>query len=246
MIRIIGNHVSPYAKKVFLTLDHKAIEYEVDVIVPYYGDDSFTGLNPLRRIPILIDGDFVLPDSTAICEYLEDRYPERSLRPADVKERAKARWVEEMADSWLSDALLWKLFYHRVIRPRLWKVPMDEAAIAQATDHDIPEMVDWLEGVAPTDGFLFGELSLADLSCAAFFRSAALSSWEPDPARWPHTAGWVARVQALPLFQRSVTFEQIMLTTKLVDQRAALEAAGLKVTTDSVRSATPRRSPLLI
>jgi glutathione S-transferase len=246
MIRIIGNHVSPYAKKVFLTLDHKGIEYEVDVIVPYYGDDRFTGLNPLRRIPILIDGDFVLPDSTAICEYLEDRYPEKSLRPADLKDRAKARWIEEMADSWLSDTLLWKLFYHRVIRPRLWKEPMDDAAIAEALDHAIPEMTDWLERVAPAEGFLFGALSLADLSCAAFFRNAALAGWEPDQKRWPRVAAWIAEVQALPLFQRTIVFEQIMLTTKLADQRGALEAAGLKVAADSVRSPTPRRSPLLV
>ena len=68
MLRIIGNHVSPYARKVFLALDHKRVEYEIDPIVPFFGGDEFTRLNPLRRIPVLIDGDLVIPDSTVICE----------------------------------------------------------------------------------------------------------------------------------------------------------------------------------
>jgi len=246
MIRIIGNHVSPYAKKAFLTLDHKGIDYEVDPIVPFYGDDNFTGLNPLRRIPVLIDGDLVIPDSTVICEYLEDRYPERSLRPADVDDRAKARWIEEFADSRLGDVLLWKLFFQRNVRPRVWKQPTDEALVAQALETDIPDTMDWLESQAPADGFLFGALSLADLACASFFRNAALAAWEPDPKRWPKTAAWMDRTQALPLFQRSVAFEQIMLTTRLADQRAALEAAGLKVAAESVRGDAPRRGPLSI
>ena len=82
MIRIIGNHVSPYARKVFLALDHKGIDYEIDPIVPFFGGDEFTRLNPLRRIPVLIDGDLVIPDSTVISNISTTAIRRnRSIRP---------------------------------------------------------------------------------------------------------------------------------------------------------------------
>jgi glutathione S-transferase len=246
MIRIIGNHVSPYARKVFLTLDHKGVDYEIDPIVPFYGDDSFTKLNPLRRIPILIDGDLVIPDSTVICEYLEDRFPDRPLYPREPAERARARWLEEFADSRLGDVILWKLFFQRNVRPRVWKQETDESLVACALSQELPEIMDWLEDQAPVEGFLFGELSIVDLTFASFFRNGAIAQWTPDGEKWPRAAAWIERAQATPLFQRSVMFEQIMLTTRLVDQRAALESAGLKVAASSVRSDRPKRGPMSV
>jgi len=155
MLRIIGNHVSPYARKVFLALDHKGVEYEIDPIVPFFGDDEFTRLNPLRRIPVLIDGDLVIPDSTVICEYLDDRYPEKPLYPADPAQRARARWLEEFADSRLGDVMIWKLFFQRNVKPRVWKQETDEDAVAAVLTRDLPEIMDWLEPQAPAAGFVF-------------------------------------------------------------------------------------------
>lgn len=246
MIRIIGNHVSPYARKVFLSLDHKGVDYEIDPIVPFFGDDEFTRLNPLRRIPVLIDGDLVIPDSTVICEYLDDRYPDKPLYPRDPAERARARWLEEFADSRLGDVMIWKLFFQRNVRPRVWKQECDEAAIAQVVSCDLPEILDWLETQAPFDGFLFGELSMTDLTYAAFFRNAALAGWSPDAARWPRVVAWIDHVTATPLFARSIMFEQIMLTTPGRDVAAALVAAGLQVTAESVRGTMPRRGPMSV
>lgn len=246
MIRIVGNHVSPYARKVFLALDHKAVEYEIDPIVPFFGDDDFTRLNPLRRIPVLIHGDLVIPDSTVICEYLEDRYPERPLYPRDPATRAKARWLEEFADSRMGDVMIWKLFFQRNVKPRVWKQETDETLVAEAIATELPEIMDWIEPQAPVDGFLFGDLSMTDLTFASFFRNAALADWTPDAARWPNTAGWIARVTATPLFARSVMFEQIMLTTPGREVAAALEANGLRVAASSVRGTAPRRGPMSV
>jgi len=246
MIRIIGNHVSPYARKVFLSLDHKSVDYEVDPIVPFFGGDEFTKLNPLRRIPVLIHGDLVIPDSTVICEYLDDRYPEKPLYPRDPAERARARWMEEFADSRLGDVMIWKLFFQRNVRPRVWKQECDEDAVARVIAHDLPEVMDWLETQAPLDGFLFAELSMTDLTFAAFFRNAALAGWGPDAARWPRVAAWIDHVTATPLFARSVMFEQIMLTTPGKEVVPALEAAGLRVTPESIRGKEPRRGPMSV
>ena len=246
MIRIIGNHVSPYARKVFLALEHKGVDYEIDPIVPFFGGDEFTRLNPLRRIPVLIDGDLVIPDSTVICEYLDDRYPEKPLYPANPADRARARWLEEFADSRLGDVMIWKLFFQRNVKPRVWKQDTDEEVVATVLTRDLPEIMDWLEPQAPAAGFLFGDLSMTDLTFASFFRNAALAGWTPDAARWPRVAAWIDHVFATPLFARSVMIEQIMLTTRFADQRAALEAAGLKVAEASVRGDAPRRGPMSV
>ena len=77
---IVGSYLSPYVRKVLVCLEVKGIAYEVDHIVPFFGDDRFSTLSPLRRIPVLVDGDLVLSDSSVICQYLEDKQPAPALR----------------------------------------------------------------------------------------------------------------------------------------------------------------------
>src|SRR6476646_3328078 len=96
-VRIIGSYLSPYVRKVIVCLTVKGIAYEIDPIVPFFGDDRFARLSPLRRIPVLIDDEVTLSDSSVICQYLEDRWPEPALYPADIAARARARWLEEFA-----------------------------------------------------------------------------------------------------------------------------------------------------
>jgi glutathione S-transferase len=76
---IIGNYVSPFVRKVWVCLDLKGVPYDIDPIAPFMGDDRFTELSPLRRIPVLMEGDLVLNDSSVICQYLEDRLPSLAL-----------------------------------------------------------------------------------------------------------------------------------------------------------------------
>ena len=56
-ILIVGSYLSPYVRKVLACLEVKGMGYEVDHIVPFFGDDRFSRLSPLRRIPVLVDGD---------------------------------------------------------------------------------------------------------------------------------------------------------------------------------------------
>ena len=81
---IVGSYLSPYVRKVLVCLEVKGIAYEVDHIVPFFGDDRFSKLSPLRRIPVLVDGDLVLSDSSVICQYIEDKQPAPALLPADI------------------------------------------------------------------------------------------------------------------------------------------------------------------
>src|SRR5574337_2211879 len=68
-LRVIGNYLSPYVRKVLVCLELKGLEYEIDPIAPFVGNDEFTRLSPLRRIPVLLDGGLVLADSSVICQY---------------------------------------------------------------------------------------------------------------------------------------------------------------------------------
>src|SRR3954449_4977792 len=169
MIRIIGSFVSPYVRKVLACMNLKGLPYEVDPITPFYGNDEFERLSPLRRIPVLIDGDFHASDSSVICAYLDEAFPGHPLLPPDPKARARARWLEEFADTRLGDLFIWALFYQKVVRPIVWGEQPDEERVGKSLDEDIPAALDYLEQEVPADGFLFGDIGVADISIASFF-----------------------------------------------------------------------------
>ena len=115
-VQIVGSFLSPYVRKVLFALEHKGIAYQVDPIVPFLGSDEFTALSPLRRVPVLTDDRVTLCDSTVICEYLEDRWPERPLLPTDAAARAHSRWLEEYADTRMGDVFIWRFYAQYTVR----------------------------------------------------------------------------------------------------------------------------------
>ena len=245
-MRIIGSYLSPYVRKVLACLELKGLAYEIDPITPFMGDDRFTALSPLRRVPVLIDDRVTLADSSVICQYLEDRYPAPALYPADVADRARARWLEEYADSRMGDVFIWGLYNQAVIEPYVWNKPRDLAAIQRIVAEDVPPVLDYLETQLPAEGFLFGALGLADISIAVFLRNAAFARYRVDVARWPLTSAFVDRVLAQPCLTRLQPFEMLMLRTPIPEQRAALLAAGAPVTEETVGGLVPRRGAMRI
>ena len=241
-MRIIGSYVSPYVRKVLACLALKGLDYEIDPITPFFGGDEFERLSPLRRIPVLVDGDFVLSDSSAICAWLDEAWPERPLLPAEPRQRARARWLEEYADTRLGDVFVWGLFYPKIVAPIVWGEPRDEARIERTLEAELPREMDYLEGQLPADGFLFGEaIGLADIAIASFFRNGAYAGFEPDPARWPRVAAFVARALAEPCFADLLPFERAQLSTDPKGRRAALLAAGAPLSAETVGTREPRR-----
>src|SRR5919112_4156487 len=152
-MKIIGSFVSPYVRKVLACMNLKGLPYEIDPITPFYGNDEFQRLSPLRRIPVLIDGDFHISDSSVICAYLDEAYPQGPGLPADAKDRARARWFEEFADTRLGDLFIWGLFYQRRVHPLVWGEPGDVARVEKTIAEDIPRTMDYLESQLPASGF---------------------------------------------------------------------------------------------
>ena len=241
-MRIVGSPLSPYVRKVLVFLDLKGLEYELDPIVPFFGGDHFSALSPLRRIPVLIDGDLALSDSTVICQYLEDRQPQPSLYPADVADRARARWLEEYADTRMGDVFIWRLFNQVAIGPAVWGEKTDREKLRHTLEVEVPSVLDYLEGELPAEGFLFGgALGIADAAIAAFFRNAAFARFTPDATRWPRTAAFVARALASEPFARLAPFEDACIRTPIPDHRRVLSELGAPLTADTLGRATPQR-----
>ena len=243
-MRIIGSFVSPYVRKVLGCMHLKGLSYEVDPITPFFGNDEFRRLSPLCRIPVLIDGDFHASDSSVICAYLDEAYPGRPLLPADPKDRARARWLEEFADTRLGDVFIWAYFYQKIVHPLVWGELGDQQRIAKAEAEDIPAALDYLEAELPEDGWLFGEIGIADISIASFFRNAFYAGFEIDAARWPRVASFVERALAHDAFGSTLPFEDIQRSVDIKGRRQALLDAGARLTTETLGVPTPRKGTM--
>lgn len=238
-VRVVGSYLSPYVRKVLVFLHAKAVAYEIDSIVPFYGDDRFSKVSPIRRIPVLLDDRVTLCDSSVICQYLEERYPEPALYPADIAERAQARWLEEFADTRMGEVFIWGLFNQLAIGPRVWGRKPDAAVLERTRGVDIPHVLDYLEAQLPADGFLFGRLSVADISIACVLRNAEFVRFRVDAERYPRTAGFVDRMFGLEVFARLRPIEERLLGVAPAAQWSALRDTEAPLTAETWGSETP-------
>ena len=242
---VIGSPVSPYVRKVLAVCEIKAVPYRIDPIVPFFGGDGFSEISPLRRIPVFVDDAVSLCDSTVICEYLEERYPAPRVLPSGLADRARARWIEEFSDTRIGDIFIWRIFYEAVILPFVFQRTRDKAKIARAVAEQMPGVVDYLEKIAPGDGFLFGELSIADLAVAIPFSNLEWARVRPDASRWPKTCAWVERTQAVPALAKVTQIAAKLMQTPPSAQRSALIELGVPLTDATIATETPRRSLML-
>lgn len=240
-MEIIGSYISPYVRKVLACLELKGIDYTVDPITPFFGSDEFEQLSPLRRIPVMIDGDVVITDSSVICAYLDEAYPDVAIMPESPPDRARVRWLEEFADSRLGDVFIWDYFYQMHVHPRVWNEPGDQARIDRALAEKIPAALDYLETQIADDGWLVGDFGLADISIASFFRNADLCDFQLDADRWSRTARFIAAAYAHPVFERLYEIEKVQWSVPIAERRDALIAIGARVSEKTYGLAKPRQ-----
>jgi glutathione S-transferase len=141
----------------------------------------------------------------------------------------------------MGDVFIWGLFYQKFVCPAVWGEPGDQARIERTLAEDAPAVLDYLEAQLPQTGFLFGEIGLADISVATFFRNAFYAGFRIDAARWPNSAGFVERALAHDCFARFKPFEDAQLSTDPKGRRAALLAAGAPLAEPSIGTREPVR-----
>jgi len=195
----------PYStnvERVSLALAHKGLAVEWVDVDPADRTDV-DRVSDQSLVPVLVDGDRIVSDSTEILRYLEVLSPEPPLFPVEVARRAEL----EVFLEWFN---------------RVWKRPPNEIEALRAKPHPDEELIDALgreltgtldlfERLLDGREYLFGEFSAAD--CAAFpFLKYALDDNADDDESFhailrefqqlgenhPRLAAWIARVDALP------------------------------------------------
>ena len=101
-MRLYEHPLSSYAQKIKIALREKGVTFTAEVPDSFgtgRSDTSFAAANPRTEVPVLIDGDVTIFESTVILEYIEERWPEPPLLPRDPAARAFARQTEDVCDT---------------------------------------------------------------------------------------------------------------------------------------------------
>ena len=199
---------SPFAWRVQLALEHKALPFELKMLSFSARDTlkpEFIALNPRHQVPVLVDADFVLYESNAIVEYLDEAYPGRGapLFPGDVRQRALVRRLIEVVDNYYYEAT------SQVLTQAFWKKPEEREPekIAEGRKAVVGEVA--LFTRAMRGEFLAGPLSAADYSLyplvAALWRAEMkLPDLDAAGMLTPELLAWKARIEALPYFDKTL------------------------------------------
>ena len=115
--------------RVLWMLRELGVDFEfvnVNLVAGENRSQEFLGLNPAGKLPVLVDGDFVLTESVAIVLYLADKYPDKKLVPADPEQRAQLnRWLLFTATE--LEQPLWRITRHTNLYPESKRLPGDVA-----------------------------------------------------------------------------------------------------------------------
>jgi len=209
---VYGSSLSPFVRKTLAYVAEKGLKVEVKPVNLGSTEPDFVACSPFRKMPGFRDGDFAISDSTAIIAYLESKFPEPALVPAEPKSRARTIWYEEFADTILI-ACMGKPFFNRVVAPRFLKREGDLAAAEKAEKEELPPLLGYIEQVMPASGFLVDDrLTLADLAIASPFVNMEHLGFRPDAGRYPKTAAFVKAMLARPSFAKLAAEERAILS----------------------------------
>jgi glutathione S-transferase len=213
MPTVYGVNASPFVRKVRVVLAEKGIAYDLEPVFPGpTAPPDFKKMSPLGKVPAYRDGDRTLCDSSVICAYLERIHPTPALYPSDPYQYARALWFEEYADGGLVTVVGAKIFFPKVVGPRFFNRPTDEAMVKKAIEEELPPMFDYLEGELGGDFLVGSTLSIGDIGVASQFVNLRHSGVGVDAKRWPKLSAYVRRIHERPSFKALIEEEAPQFT----------------------------------
>ncbi|MBI1778950.1 MAG: glutathione S-transferase family protein [Proteobacteria bacterium] len=194
--------LSLFARKVEIALHEKQLAFE-RIMVPFTQASGYSpkhpavlAANPKGQVPVLVDGDLTLFDSTVIFEYLNEAYPEPPLYPPSPPERARCRLIELNADEILLPPLVRLMKRTEPPDPNPERQKLREAEAVEA-ERTLLGHYARLEAELADQEFFCGRFSVADI---ALFMSIlfALRLRGPRLEANKGLARWYERVGARP------------------------------------------------
>ena len=203
-MKLYGGVRSPFFRKVRVVLEEKGIPYQTEALLPVPKTPELLAMHPMGKIPILRDGDVVVPDSSVICAYLERVQPAPALYPQDAAEFAAALFLEEYADTRMSE-IIGGIAFETFVRPQILKEQGDLARAAELRAR-LPELFDHLESRLSDDReWLLSRFSIADAAVGVMLQGVRLIGEEIDAARWPRLARYRNSVEGRPSFKTALS-----------------------------------------
>jgi len=194
MMKLYDFPQSPYCQKVRLVLAEKDLSYEkvfVDLMKNEQKAAEFLRLNPYGKVPVLVDEDEVMYDSTVINEYLEDEYPHPPLMPEESGARARVRMLEDFADN--SFTAQGGLLMAELRKPA---EQVDQERV-QRYRADLGRVLEFVERHLDGKEYMSGSFSLADLAFVP--RLLMLPKLGVEiPSRLINVLAWSERVKRRP------------------------------------------------
>jgi glutathione S-transferase len=193
--------LSPYARKVRLVLAEKRLPFELRVEKVWDRRPEYTELNPACTVPTLIeDNGLVIPDSSVICEYLDEAYPDMALlgrtKPERVETRRLVKWFDEKFFAEVGHNLLWEKTMKQFLR-----LGSPEASALRAGYANLKQHLLYIGWLAEHRKWLAGaNLSLADFAAAAMLSSVDFIG-DVDWSVSPPAKEWYARMKSRPSFR---------------------------------------------
>ncbi len=201
-MKLYYSPLSVYSAKPRIAMFEKAIAHETRLVnwTPATGwikPEELPRLNPKAQIPVLVDGDAVIPDSTVILEYLDERVPKTPLFLTGAAERARCRVLEDLGDTLLAPNL-GVLVREVLLKPDA--STRDSAAVAQ-TKAELARQYQRLDRELATREYLCGNFSVADISCFSPINIASLMEGAPSP-EFANLSSWLSRMCNRPSVSR--------------------------------------------
>ncbi len=207
MARLFHVPLSPFCRKVRLSLAEKKIEVELVEERYWEADPDFLRRNPAAKVPVLkLDGR-TMAESAAICEYLEETRPDPSLMPADPDARYEVRRLVGWFDDKFHTEVTSKLLYERVNK-KIAKAGYPDSTNVKAGAKAIKYHLDYMAWLLDHRRWLAGDvMTLADFAAAAHLSALDYIS-DVDWNRSEVVKDWYAKIKSRPAF-RSILADQI-------------------------------------